>query len=145
MLFRSDGVREPLIRFPTFQHRNFLREFIARPSEGDRLFLVIACLVRHHPFLRIITALIRKRMWELEGSLARDAVNGCSIAEQLSPKALRDWVLAQPELGGNVKLPTTIIQYIDDCSGCALSKYRAIAGLVFTWSVMDKVYAVWRT
>ena len=78
-------------------------------------------------------------MWELEVTLARDAINGCSIAEQLSPKALRDWVLAQPELEGNVKLPTTIIQYIDDCSGCALGKYRAIAGLVFTWSEMDKV------
>ena len=46
--FRSDGVWGPLIRFPTLQHRNFLRELVARPSGGGRLFLMIALLVCRH-------------------------------------------------------------------------------------------------
>ena len=44
-MFRSDGVREPIIRFPTLQYRNFLREFIARPSEGGTPFLVMQLLL----------------------------------------------------------------------------------------------------
>ena len=87
----------------------------------------------------IPVALVRMRMWELEEKLMERADGGCPIAMRLSPSALRDFIRSQSKMGGRDKLPTSILMYIDDLSGSTLGIFRAMAGLIATWTEMDRL------